>query len=231
MKTLINSLSLAVLFSLSASASAVFAAGMKPEVPVLFLDDQNREVTINVLNTDSNAALLHSNLQTIPEDPENKLIVTPQLVRVDGGKKQQIRVVLKDGVKLDKQKMQRIDFVSVPQDDGKKNRARILVGQNIPVILSPADLPLNTTPWTGLTFHRTGSSLNVENPTPYIVRLTKQVDLLPGKQSVELKKSYILPGEKFTVPLPAAAANSVKSIRLHPVTRYGILTTPFEAQL
>lgn len=229
MKTLIKFLFLAVLFSFS--ASTLFAAGMKPEVPVLFLDDQNREATINVLNTDNSTALLHSRLQTIPEDPENKLIITPQLVRVEGGKKQQIRVVLKDGVKLDKQKMQRIDFVSIPQDDGKKNRARILIGQNIPVILSPADLPLNTTPWTGLTFHRTGSSLSVENPTPYIVRLTKQVDLLPVRRSVELKNTYILPGEKFNVALPAAAADNVKSIRLHPVTRYGILTTPYDAQL
>lgn len=227
MKTLINFLFFTIFFSLS--GSAVFAAGMKPEVPVLFIDDQNREATINLFNTDNSTALLHSRLQTIPEDLENKLIITPQLVRVDAGKKQQIRVVLKEGVKLDKQKMQRIDFVSVPQDDGKKNRTRILVGQNIPVILSPADLPLNTTPWTGLKFHRTGSSLNVENPTPYIVRLTKQISLLPGKQVVELKKTYILPGEKFTVEL--SAADNVKSVRLYPVTRYGILTTPYDVQL
>lgn len=226
---MIKFLSLAILVSLSASAA--FAAGMRPEVPVLFLDDQTREATINVLNTDNSPALLHSTLQTIPEDPENKLIITPQLVKVEGGKKQQIRVVLKDGVKLEKQKMQRIDFVSIPQDDGKKNRARILIGQNIPVILSPASLPLNTTPWTGLTFHRTGSSLSVENPTPYVVRLTKQVDLLPGKTSVELKKTYILPGEKLTLALPQATANNVKSVRLHPVTRYGVLTTPYNAQL
>ncbi|QIA52687.1 fimbria/pilus periplasmic chaperone [Pantoea agglomerans] len=226
---MIKSLSIATLVSLSLSAA--FAAGMRPEVPIVFLDDQNREATINVLNTDNSAALLHSKLQTIPEDPENKLIITPQLVKVDGGKKQQIRVVLKDGVKLDTQKMQRIDFVSIPQDDGKKNRARILIGQNIPVILSPAGLPLNTTPWTGLKFHRTGSSLRVENPTPYIIRLTKQIDLLPGKVSVELKNTYILPGEKLTLPLPQATASSVTSVRLHPVTRYGILTTPYDAQL
>jgi len=55
------------------------------------------------------------------------------------------------------------------------------------MILSTTDLPLNTTPRAGLTFCRTGSSLSVENPTPYIVRLTKQIDLLPGKESVELK--------------------------------------------
>lgn len=209
------------------SVASTFAAGMKPEVSVLFLDDQNREATITVQNTDSSTALLHSSLQTIPEDRENKLIVTPQLARVEGGKKQQVRVVLKDGVKLDKQKMQRINFISVPQDDGKKNRARVLVGQNIPVIISPANLPVNTTPWTGLTFQRSGSSVKIDNPTPYIVRLTKQVDLLPGKQSVELPKTYILPGETMTLP----AAGNVKSVRLHPVTRYGILTAPFEAQL
>lgn len=229
MNILIKSTFIALL-SLSSTAAA-FAAGMRPEVPVLFLDDQNREATINVQNTDTSTALLHSNLQTIPEDRENKLIVTPQLARVDAGKKQQVRVVLKDGVKLDKQRMQRINFVSVPQDDGKTNRARVLVGQNIPVIISPSTLPLNTTPWTGLTFQRSGASIKIDNPTPYIVRLTKQVDLLPGKQSVELPKTYILPGETITLPLPKASASSVKSVRLHPVTRFGILTTPFDAPL
>lgn len=222
-------LSVAILFSLS--VSGVFAVGMKPEVPALFLDDQNREVTVNVLNTDRDTALLHSSLQTIPEDPENRLIITPQLVRVDGGKNQQIRVVLKEGVRLDTQKMQRINFVSIPQDDGKKNRARILIGQNIPVIISPASLPVNTAPWTGLTFHLSGASLHIENPTPYIVRLTREINLLPGKGSVELKNSYILPGEKFDVALPAASANKVKALLLHPVTRYGILTAPFNVPL
>lgn len=223
--------SLSLSFILLISAFSALAAGIKPEVPVLFLDDQHRETTITVLNTDNSPALLHSSLQTIPEDPENKLIVTPQLVKVDGGKKQQVRVVLKDGIKINKQKMQRINFISVPQDDGKKNRARILVGQNIPVIISPASLPLNTTPWTGLTFNRTGSTLTITNPTDYIVRLTEQVDLLPAARSVSLKKTYILPGEKVTLALPAAIANNVKSVRLHPVTRYGILTAPYDAQL
>lgn len=211
--------------------TAVFAAGMKPETPVLFLDDQNREATINVLNTDTGTALLHSSLQTLPEDNENQLIITSQLSRVDAGKKQQIRVVLKEGIKLDKQRMQRINFVSIPQNDGQKNRARLLVGQNIPVIISPANLPLNTTPWTGLTFHRSGASLTVENPTPYVVRLTKEMDLMPGKQRVELPKTYILPGEKFTLLLPQSGSDQVKAVRLHPVTRFGILTTPFDAQL
>lgn len=204
---------------------------MRPEVPVLFLDDQNREATINVKNTDNSSALLHSSLQTIPEDRENKLIVTPQLAQVEAGEKQQVRVLLKDGIRLDKQRMQRINFISVPRDDGKKNRARVLVGQNIPVIISPADLPLNTTPWTGLKFLRSGSSIKIDNPTAYIVRLTTQVDLLPGKQSVELPKTYILPGETITLPLSRTSVSSVKSIRLHPVTRFGILATPFEATL
>lgn len=207
--------------------TAVRAAGMRPEVPVVFLDDGLREATINVMNTDSSPALLHSSLQTLPEDRENRLIITPQLVRVDGGKKQQIRVVLKDGITLDTQRMQRIQFTAVPQDDGKTNRTRVLIGQNIPVIISPADLPLNTTPWTGLTLRHVGSSLSIANPTPYIVRLTREVDVLPGRQSVTLPKTYILPGERFSLPLPDGAL----SVRLHPVTRFGILTTPFDVRL
>jgi len=229
MKTLINTTLATIL--LSATLSHALAAGMKPEASVLFLDDENREATINIENTDSHSALLHSSLQTIPEDRNNKLIITPQLARVDAGKKQQVRVVLKNGVKVARQTMQRINFISIPPDDGKKNRARVMVGQNIPVIISPAGLPENITPWKGIKAQCAGSTLKVSNPTDYVVRLTKQVDLLPGSQSLDLPKTYILPQETLSVTLPKASACSAKSIRLHPVTRFGILTTPYEVAL
>lgn len=214
----------------ASSVATAFAAGMKPGSSVLFLDDSNREATIEVTNTDTALALLHSKIETIAEDRNNKLIVTPQLARVDAGKKQQIRVVLKEGVVIKEQTMQRINFVSVPTDDGKKNRARVLVGQNIPIIISPASLPVNTTPWTGLTVKKSGSSLLIENPSAYIVRLTTQVDLLPGTQKTVLPKTYILPKQKITIALPAAAKNPT-SIRLHPVTRFGVLTSPYDMPL
>jgi P pilus assembly chaperone PapD len=139
-------------------------------------------------------------------------------------------VVLKEGITLTTQTMQRINFTPVPTDDGKKNRARVTIGQNIPVILSPASLPLNTTPWQGLTAQRAGTSLFINNPTPYIVRLTTQIDLLPGKTRVELPKTYILPHESITLALPQGASHA-QSLRLHPVTRFGILTAPYELRL
>ena len=207
------------------------AAGMKPETPALFLDEDNREVTINVQNTDASLALLHSSLQTIPEDRENKLIVTPQLARVEGGKKQQVRVILKQGITLDRQHMQRINFISIPADDGLKNRTRILVGQNIPVIISPRGLALNPEPWKLLKWKRSDNIIQIENPSKYIVRLTETVDILPINRSLSLKKTYILPGEKIDLLLDNAAVNSVKAIQIHPVTRYGVLTQPFSITL
>ncbi|HAT24747.1 MAG TPA: hypothetical protein DCS81_10600 [Pantoea septica] len=84
MKKLINPILAAMLVSVSLPYA--LAAGMKPETTVLFIDDENREATINIENTDSYSALLHSSLQTIPEDRNNKLIITPQLARVEAGK-------------------------------------------------------------------------------------------------------------------------------------------------
>lgn len=204
---------------------------MKPEHPMLFIDDKVREATINVENTEESTALLHSSLQTIPEESENKLIITPQLVRVEAGKTQQVRVLLKEGVKLTHQTLQRINFTAVPAEDGAKHRVRVTVGQNIPVILSPASLPLNTTPWTGLKAQRGHGTITLENPTPWLVRLTSQVETLPGKQRVTLPKTYILPQETLTLSLPASAVDSVRSLRLHPVTRFGILTSPWQLDL
>lgn len=216
---------------LPSSLSTALAAGIKPESSVLFLDDENREATINIENTDSNTVLLHSTLQTIPEDHENKLIITPQLARVEAGEKQQVRVLLKDGVKVTHQTLQRINFVSIPPDDGKKNRTRVLIGQNIPVILSPANLPENIFPWKGIKAQCAGTSIEISNPTDYVVRLTTQLDLLPGGKKMTLPKTYILPLETLNIPLPQKASCRAKSIRLHPVTRFGILTTPYEVKL
>ncbi|RPE01227.1 fimbrial protein [Candidatus Pantoea deserta] len=216
---------------LSFFSSAALAAGVKPESSVLFLDDDHREATINIENTDSNSVLLHSTLQTIPEEPDNKLIITPQLARIEAGKKQQIRVVLKEGVNLTHQTMQRINFVSVPPDDGKKNRARVLIGQNIPVILSPANLPENIAPWRGIKAQCAGKFLSVSNPTNYVVRLTTQLDVLPEDKKLILPKTYILPQENLQLPLPQGTVCGGKSVRLHPVTRFGILTTPYEVKL
>lgn len=201
---------------------------MKPEHPVLFIDDKSREATINVENTEASTALLHSSLQTLPEEPENKLIITPQLARVEPGKKQQIRVLLKEGVKLTHQTLQRINFIAVPAEDGDKNRVRVTVGQNIPVILSPASLPVNTTPWTGLKAERAQGAIKIANPTPWLVRLTTQAEALPGNQRLTLPKTYILPQETLTIPLSSSALSSATSIRLHPVTRFGILTSPWQ---
>jgi len=227
MKTLTKLTLVTLLFA--ASSVNAFAAGMKPEHPVLFIDDKVREATINVENTEESTALLHSSLQTIPEEGENRLIITPQLARVEPGKKQQVRVLLKEGIKLTHQTLQRINFIAVPAEDGDKNRVRVTIGQNIPVILSPASLPVNTTPWKGLKARRAQGAIVLENPTPWLVRLTTQAEALPGNQRVTLPKTYILPQETLTLPL--SASSDVRSLQLHPVTRFGILTSPWQLDL
>lgn len=226
----LNKLTLITLFFAASIVNAA-AAGMKPEFPALFIDDNVREATINVENTDAHTALLHSSLQTIPEERENKLIVTPQLARVEAGKKQQVRVLLKEGVRLTHQTLQRINFSAVPAEDGDQQRVRVTIGQNIPVILSPASLPVNTTPWRGLKARRAPGALIIDNPTPWLVRLTTQAEALPGNQRVTLPKTYILPQETLTLPLPPSRVNGVQSLRLHPVTRFGILTSPWQLEL
>lgn len=225
MKSFFQASASILLFLSSIFMLHAYAAGMKPEVPALFIDEDTREVTINVQNTDNEPALLHSNLQTIPEDRESKLIITPQLARVNAGQKQQVRVILKQGVTLMNQRMQRIDFVSIPQDDGKNNRTRILIGQNIPVIISPRDLPLNTEPWKLLSWQVSDNILKLKNSSKYIIRLTTNVDILPEGQKINIEKPYILPGE--SIDLKIKNIHAAKQVRIHPVTRFGVLTAPF----
>ena len=89
----------------------------------------------------------------------------------------------------------------------------------------------NFTPWKGIKAECAGLTLKVSNPTDYVVRLTNQIDLLPGNKSISLPKNYILPQETLRLPLPKGRACSARAIRLHPVTRFGILTMPYEVAL
>jgi len=69
--------------------------------------------------------------------------------------------------------------------------------------------------------------LNVANPTPYVVRLAQELQLLPGKQSLVLPRTYVLPGETLRLSTPHTAT----AVRLQPATVYGFAVAAYEAPI
>lgn len=215
-----------------AAAVPALADGMRPETSVVIVDEALGEASMRVTNTDGVVSLLHVNLQNVPEDTEQLLVVTPPLARVEPGKSQLVRFILQNRQPLKTQRLKRVTFEGIPERAPTPGTARVglNVRQNLPVILHPAGLAQNRTPWTGLQWSLQGSTLQMRNATPYVVRLAEDVRLLPSNTSVKLPRTYILAGETLSLPVTAASAGATQ-VRLFPATVYGFAVDAYDAPL
>lgn len=211
-----------VLLSAILLSSTAYASGMKPETSIVIIDESKREGTINVTNTEKTPLLLYTKIENIKEDDEDLVVVTSPYNRVDGGETQTVRFILTNKTPLKVQRLKRVTFEGIPPESGPGKKLDLTIRQNIPLILTPAGLVHKRDPWTLLTWQIKGSELTVINNSPYIVRLSNKIDLLPAATSISLSKTYILPGstEKINIPHELEKAN-VEKIRLYPASIYG----------
>ena len=210
----------------------VQADGMVPNTSVVIVNETNGETAVSVTNTDASLALLHVTIEDIPEDTEPLVFVTPPLARVEASKSQLVRFILQTEKPLLTQRLKRVIFEGIPQDKSAPEaghaRVGVTVRQNLPIILHPAGLAPNRTPWTDLKWSLQDGQLSVRNETPYVVRLAQEVQLLPSGSGAMLPRTYVLPGDHISVPAPVKAATQV---RIQPATVYGFAVPPYETLL
>lgn len=206
------------------------AAGMVPETSLLIVKEDEQGASMDVKNTDADAQLLYTKLVDLPDDPKPGLIVTQPVVRVDAGKNQRVRFVLKNSAEpLKVEHLKRVIFTAIPQRD--KNKVKVTFSQNLPVIIRPAGLAVNLEPWKDLIWKINNGNVTVENKTPYVVRMEQKAKLLPSGISAQFPKTYILPGEKVTASTKGKITSSDKKIEIYPATRYGYKTQSYIADL
>ena len=207
----------------------VMAAGMEPETSVVILYEADGEATINVRNTDAGAALLHSVIHNLPEDPAPLLIVTPPIARVEPGEVQLVRLIsiLKEPLKT--QRLKRITFEGIPQAraDGRSSIG-ITIRQDLPLILHPRGLPKHQEPWTLLEWRLQGNRLTVHNNSAYVIGMGLEVQLLPLRQLGVLPRTYILPGEALSTTVDGVLGG-VNAIEIQPATVYGYSAPVYKA--
>ncbi|MCE0798957.1 fimbria/pilus periplasmic chaperone [Buttiauxella sp. S04-F03] len=217
------------------AAKPVLADGMIPETSVVIVNEADGEATMKVTNSDAVASLLHVKVLDIPEDKEPLLLVTPSVARVEAGKTQQVRFILRTGnAPLKTQRMKRASFEGIAsqkrENEAGESRVGVGVRQNLPVIIHPKGLARNDSPWTGLQWSLANGKLTVSNPTAYVVRLSPDVTLMPSQTRAQMTKSYVLPGEKLDVSVTGAAA-SASAVRFVPATVYGFAVKHYDASL
>lgn len=228
-----------IFFTLSSLliSNPVLATGVVPETTVLLVKESEGSATMNVTNSDAVPTILTTSIESIPEDKEPLLVATNPLSFVDAGAKQVVRFVLTNKKPLTVQRLVRVNFVGVPgrnKNEAKKNSVGMNVGQNIPAIIHPAGLKEEKSPWEKLSWSINGNTLTVSNDSPYIVRMSQKIDLYPQDGLASLPKTYILPGEKFTMNVSnkANSNNSTyQSLRIYPATVYGFMVNHYDVKL
>lgn len=208
------------------------ATGMVPETSVVIVEQDDGEGAINIKNTDAFPVLLLTTLHNIKDDNETLLSITPPVARVEPGKTQRVRFILTSKEPLKTERLARVSFEGVPPEQKNKNEVRMIVRQNLPVIIRPAGLEKDLAPWKRLTWTLSGNSLTVSNPSPYLVRLGQGVSSQPGNTAWTLPNSYILPGQTLTLtPDGNKTAGSATKIRISPATTWGYTVNSYDAPL
>jgi P pilus assembly chaperone PapD len=213
--------------------NVALAAGMIPETSVVLINVADGEGVINVTNSDDKATLLYTSLENLPEDEESLLVVSPPVARVEAGEQQLVRFIVQSEQPITTQRLKRVTFEGIPQSDpSTKAKIGVTVRQNLPVLISPGDLPKKLDPWTLLDWTLSEGRLTVKNDSRYVVRLNQALTVMPAEIQLELPTTYILPGQTHHFDLPAGkAAGADATVRIYPVTTYGYATDPFDAPL
>lgn len=220
------------LFTLLLVSSVSFATGMLPSASVVVLEENAGEAVITITNTDQTPALLLTTLETIPEDQEDIVQVSPPAIRVDGGKKQTVRFILTSPTPLKTERLRRVIFEGVPPKVKGENRVQISVIQNLPVVIRPAGLPRNNAPWKLLKWTYRDGKLTVANPSPYVVRLAQEVQLQPSNARWNLSRTYILPAETLILkPEGTAKLTTAQRVHISPATTWGFTVESWDAPL
>lgn len=226
-------LSKILVVSVFAVTSFAHASGMQPDTSVVLVDAGVGEGTINVTNTSSQTMLLYTEIKNVPEDQEELLIVTSPISRVEGREKQLVRFIFQSDRPLLTQRLKRVIFEGIPPNSEKgKNQLNMTVSQNLPIIISPANLPVNNQPWKLLKWELNDKIIRVSNDSPYVVRFNKSFKLITIDVDLEFPRTYMLPGQVDEIQVPSGTqVSSDIKIRFNPASIYGYQGVSYEASL
>lgn len=217
-----------ILFVLKASVA--MATGMVPETSMLLINEQDKGANLNVKNTDNHPSLLYTNIVDLPDDKGVHVIVTQPVTRVDAGQTQKLRFIMTSDAPLKVEHLKRLTLEGIPPKTNDKNHVTINIRQDLPVIIHPAELPVIQDAWTKLTWRISGHTLTVKNDSPYVVRMSDQIQVLPSKTELKPGKTYILPEQSLTMIAPHAL-NTDRQVTMYPVSRYGVPVAPYTADI
>jgi P pilus assembly chaperone PapD len=203
----------------------IFAA---PVLGKLTLDvsAEKKQGSIRVKNTDPYPVLLYSSTEYVPDsEAENFLVPTQPVLRLEAGEEKDVRFVLLLKEPPQQELYARALFEAIPAS--KDNAVVVNIKQNIPAIVRIADAGSSQRRWEALEWRATSDkSMTVRNPSKSVIRMASIISLTPGGKTLDLKKSYILPGQSLSLPLPTANQEMPTQVKITPIADDGTAMPP-----
>lgn len=190
-------------------------AEILPSSSAVLIPAGKDESTIDIKNTGSNSVLLYSKIDRLPDDDlaGGTLFANPQAIVMVPGETQSIRIIYKTNTPDNKEHIARIIFTGLPpKEDADTGKVKIVIGQDLPVVIGVRKDLQQKDIWQRITFHTIDNKLCMLNPTAKVFRFAPEMYTDEMNITLTFSKAYLLPGEKLCT---AAAQPLTKGMHLN----------------
>lgn len=183
-----------IMFVVLSSYCGTVNAGIVLGGTRVIYEEGKKEVSISLENKGSTPYLIQSWIENKDESKSKSFLITPPLFRLDGDKKNALRIFkLNDPLANDRETLFFLNVKSIPGGTFDGNVLQIAIRNRLKLIYRPATLKNESaeTQTEKLKWTLSGNKLSVENPTPYYQNF---MFVKIGSTDVDLRdKSYVAP--------------------------------------
>lgn len=190
------------------AATALMTAGLfqpaqaeiVPSSSAVLIEAGKNESTIDIKNNGDKSVLLYSKVRKLPDDnlAGGTLFTEPQAIVVAPGETQSIRVIYRTNTPDSKEHIARVIFTGLPpQDDVSEGKVKILIGQDLPVVVNLRKNIEQKDMWQVVNYRVDQGSLCIRNPSAKVFRFVPTMNTDEKNIRVTFSKPYVLPGEEM----------------------------------
>ncbi|MDO5686315.1 MAG: fimbria/pilus periplasmic chaperone [Neisseria sp.] len=198
---------------------------------------QQKEVTVQLDNVGTSPSLVQAwidngNDQVTPDATAVPFVLTPPIFRLDAGKGQTLRLLYtQEPLPQDRESIFYLNILDIPpkpnaeNPDTPHNFLQLSIRSRLKLFFRPAGLtPPVATAADTLQLNLSGKTLQLHNPTPYYITISK-ITLLKDAQTVTVlpQVPMLPPFGQTSLTLPASAAAATQA-QVHTINDYGGIT-------
>ena len=175
----------------------------------IIFDGTKKEASIGITNPDNVPYLIQSWIDVQDEQSgKAPFIITPPLYRLDGGQKNLERIVMTGSLPQGQESLFWLNIKAIPSASKQMNSLQIAVKTRIKLIYRPETLRASTPEEQAnkLTWRRAGNTLQVNNPTPYVINFN---EITLGNKKLD-DVTYVMPSGTARISVTATEPVAIR---------------------